>query len=124
MGQGEAGQRQALLGGGQGPGVQAQVAADEEGQGPGFHFPPGEPGGEFFRGKFPALGGEGRHEGPGRDLGPETLAFPDLDGCRGQAGCLFLFPDAGQGQVQEGLQALVIEGQALLDESLPGSYPP
>jgi hypothetical protein len=31
MGQGEAGQRQALLGGGQGPGVQAQMAADEEG---------------------------------------------------------------------------------------------
>ena len=77
MGQGEAGQRQALGGRGQGPGVQPQVAADEEGQGAGFQFPPGEPGGEFFRGEFPALRGEGDHKGPGRDLGPETLAFPN-----------------------------------------------
>ena len=82
MGQGEAGQGQALGGGGQGPGVQPQVAADEEGQGPGFQFPPGEPGGEFFRGEFPALRGEGDNKGPGRNLGPETLAFPNLDGFR------------------------------------------
>ena len=107
MGQGEAGQRQAFGGGGQGLAHPAPVAADEEGEGAGFQFPPGEPGGEFFRGKFPALGGEGGNKGPGRNLGPETLAFPNLDGCRRQAAGLFLFPDAVERQVQEGLQALL-----------------
>ena len=37
-----------------------------------------------------------------------------------QAARLFLFPDAFQRQVQKGLQALLIEGQALPDEGFPG----
>ena len=119
MGQGEAGQGQAFGGGGQGPRVQTQVAADEEGEGAGFQFLPGEPGGEFFRGELPALGGEGGNKGPGRNLGPEALAFPQLDIGRSQAGGLFLFPDAGERQVHEGLQALLIEGHTLLDEGFP-----
>ena len=56
MGQGEAGQGQAFGGGGQGRRVQPQMAADEEGEGAGFQFPLGDPGGEFFRGKLAALG--------------------------------------------------------------------
>ena len=65
MGQGEAGQGQAFGGGGQGRLVQPQMAADEEGEGAGFQFPLGEPGGEFFRGKLAALGGEGDAEARG-----------------------------------------------------------
>ena len=120
MGQGQGGQRQMLLGGSQGGGVQTQVAADEEGQGAGGLFPLGEPGREGFRGILPALGGEGHHPGPGRDVGAETLAFPGLEGFGGEPGCFFFRPDAGEGEVQEGLQALLIEGEALLNEFLPG----
>ena len=119
MGQGEAGQGQALGGGGQGRRVQSQMAADEEGEGAGFQFPLGDPGGEFLRSEFPSLGSEGDRVGPGRNLSLEPLALPDLDGCRSQAGGLFFFPDAFQGQVQEGLQALLIKGLALLDEGFP-----
>ena len=78
VGQGEAGQGQAFGGGGHRLLVQAPVTANDEGEGPGFQFPPGEPGGEFFRSKFPALGGEGGNKGPGRNLDPETLAFLTL----------------------------------------------
>ena len=49
MGEGQGGQRQMLLGGSQGGGVQTQVAADEEGEGAGGLFPLGEPGGSTGR---------------------------------------------------------------------------
>jgi hypothetical protein len=52
VGEGQAGEGQLVVGEGLGGLIQAQVPADEKGQGPAVLFPPGQPGGEFLGGIF------------------------------------------------------------------------